>query len=103
MRSIYRSASTDSNMRYSYEERTVLFHEVAFENAIAKARKEAEDYIQDSEMITTDYFSAFEIYTDGFESGTEVFSLIRDSDMENNDYVNSFYDTGGERVGPTDG
>ena len=43
-----------------------------------------------------DYFNAFEIIADKIDSGAEVYSLIRDSNLEPEKYLDTFFETGNE-------
>ena len=83
----------------SYEERVTLWLAVGFDDAIAKAEREAREYGRErgGRSITTLPLSqAFRIYDD-LKEGAEVFSLLRDSDLAPNEYLGRFFATGRER------
>ena len=103
VRSIYRRSSpTDATQRYSYEERVVLFAATSLDDAIAQAELEATDYCCDSDTKSMNYFMAYELVEDKVVSGSEVFSLIRDSDLDADDYIDLHFDTGRERAQSSD-
>ena len=79
---------------HTFEERIVLFLAMDGDDAIAKAEREAETYDGDS----TGYFMSFELVDDSpFGSGHELFSLMRDSDLTTEQYLDRFHDSGTER------
>lgn len=94
---------SDQDKKYSYEERITAWNANSFEEAIDKAEKECKEYVASDDLIDEhlDLFQAFMLDTDiaNIKDGTEVFSLIRDSDLAPSDYINSFFDTGHERHG----
>ena len=96
VRSVYQHAINESELKFSYEERVILIRTDSFESAISLAESEAQDYIQDSKAIVLDYFNAFEIIADKIDSGAEVYSLIRDSNLEPEKYLDTFFETGNE-------
>lgn len=100
----------------SYEERVTLWRADSFDDAIKRAETEAAEHIKivgDGELL--DVFQAYLVTDDGHaiaeaataageqdgvilegQSGLEVFSLIRDSDLPPKEYVDRFFDTGTE-------
>jgi hypothetical protein len=91
----------------TFEERITLWQANSFEEAIAKAEAEADEFaaIVDGERV--DLAQAYLIdRVDGNETlgeGAEVFSLMRDSVLPSDAYVDRFFDTGDERQGTTSG
>ncbi|KAB2352187.1 hypothetical protein [Actinomadura rudentiformis] len=73
----------------SYEESITVWRADSFDEAIAKAEAG-----QDGTYL--EMAQAFFI-GDELGEGTEVFSLIRDSELEADDYLTRFFDTGRER------
>ena len=80
---------------FSYEERVTLWQADDFNTAIALAEEESQAY-------------EFGEYTGCAQAcwladepghGAEVFSLIRDSDLDAPAYLDRFFDTGAERQG----
>jgi hypothetical protein len=82
----------------SYEESITVWHAASFEDAIAKAEPAAREY---AELCDGEYLELAQAYFIGDDEqiteGTEVFSLIRNSDLEPDDYLTTFFDTGDER------
>jgi hypothetical protein len=107
----------------SYEERVTLWRADSFEDAIHRAETEAAEHVEilgDGEvldvfqtyLVTDDAGSAKASVAEGVtaagerdgvilegESGLEVFSLIRESDLSPKEYVDRFFDTGTEHQG----
>lgn len=86
----------------AYEERVTLWMAGTFDGAIALAESEATEY---AEMLGHTYCGLAQSYslpesTPGH--GSEVFSLFRESDLEPNEYLNQFFDTGAELQGTVD-
>jgi hypothetical protein len=83
--------------RGAYEERITLWRAATFDDAIAHAEREARDYASDLETAEyTGLAQAYHLY-DQPNDGAEVFSLVRDSQLPREDYLDTFFDTGSER------
>lgn len=81
----------------TYEERVTLWEADSLDDAIAKAESEARVY---AGRLTSEYLDIAQAYWIGPErpqAGSEVFSLMRDSTLDSDDYLDAFYDTGRER------
>lgn len=81
-----------------FEERVVLFHASNFDEAIAKAEAEANAYCSDVEIAV--YLGLIDVYylpEEAVGEGTEIYSLMRDSDLSDSEYVAHFHDGGYER------
>jgi hypothetical protein len=81
----------------TYEERVVLFDAADAEAAIALAEVEAAEYaaiFDDCEALSL--FQSYRL-ADVVGHRAEVFSLMRDSDLDPDDYLDQFFDTGAER------
>ena len=73
----------------------------SFDDAIAQAEVEARDYEQDG-ITYVEFAQAYRTFIEvpvGFEEGQEVFSLLRESELEVDEYLDTFFDTGRERQG----
>ena len=84
----------------AYEERIVIVRADSFDEAIAKAERYSKDY-EDETKVYTGYAMAFHILDEDGSSlgeGVEVFSLMRDSDLDPDEYLDRFHDTGRERA-----
>lgn len=88
---------TDSECLYRYEERITVWKAFSFDDAIEIAENEARKYESLTGAKYAGYSMTFHMYTDPAE-GKEVFSIIRDSDLETDEYLDQFYDTGNERT-----
>jgi hypothetical protein len=93
VRCIFRWASAEES---SYEERLTLWQADNLDAAIALAEGEATQYAQATDVEYLGLAQAYSLSgTPG--SGTEVYSLIRESDLSPDDYLDQFFDTGRER------
>lgn len=82
----------------SYEERVTIWKAESFESAIALAEEEAASYSTDVDAERIEIAQAYELFEPPAH-GAEVFSLLRDSGLAAEAYVNRFFDTGDERQG----
>ncbi len=83
------------NETHLYEERVIVLKASSFEQAISGAEKEALEYADaDSGIKYIGYVNVFKLFEDTIAEGTEVFSLIRKSNLNEKDYLNTFFDTG---------
>jgi hypothetical protein len=80
-----------------YEERLTLWRAEGFDQAIALAEAEALGYAAEQPGMTfAGLAQAYRLF-DEPGHGAEVFSLIRESGLEPQDYLTRFFDTGQER------
>lgn len=79
-----------------YEERITLWRAASAAQAIKLAGREARDYAIDNGFEHLDFAQAYALDGDRITQGTEVFSLLRDSELKPESYLDSFFDTGGE-------
>jgi hypothetical protein len=85
----------------TYEERITLWEADSLDDAIALAEVDAQAY---AERLNSEYLDMAQAYWIGAnrpEVGSELFSLMRDSDLDPDAYLDSFYDTGQERQQPS--
>jgi hypothetical protein len=81
-----------------YEENVTLWRAASFDAAIAKAEAEALAYAATCDGRYLDFAQAYFIGEDAsIGEGTEVFSLMRTSDLDQDAYVTRYFDTGRER------
>jgi hypothetical protein len=80
-----------------FEERIVLLRAADFEEALERAEAEALRYAAEVGGNYTGYVSVFEIAEEQLGDCAEVFSLMRDSDLAADDYIDHFFATGDER------
>jgi len=81
----------------TYEERITLWEADSLDDAIAMAEEDARNYAERLGSEYLDMAQAYWIGRDRPAAGTEIFSLLRDSDLCPDDYLDSFFDTGRER------
>jgi hypothetical protein len=69
----------------------------SFAEAIRKAEFEAADYAETNDLIYLGLAQGFWVFGDRISEGSEVFSLVRQSDLGVDEYLETFYDSGSER------
>lgn len=82
-----------------YEERITLWRAKSADAAIARAEAEALEYgasIEESPSTYTGLAQCYRLFNEPGD-GAEVFSLLRDSELEPESYLDRFFDTGSER------
>lgn len=80
-----------------YEERITLWRTNNFVSAVALAEVEAREYAEAVGGLTyLDFAQAYHLADEPIH-GSEVFSLIRESSLDVKEYLDTFFDTGGER------
>lgn len=86
-----------------YEERITMWSCNSFERAIELAEVEAQEYVASAGIDGyVGLAQAFLIGRDQPTSGSEIFSLLRESPLSPQEYVSKYFDTGGERHGGAD-
>src|ERR1700722_1940877 len=85
-----------ANQGFVYEERITLWCTDSFDNAITLAEKDASTYAAAHKV---EYLNLAQVcLLPGHPtSGAEVFSLVRDSELASDEYLDTFFDTGTER------
>ncbi len=86
---------TANQQHHTYEERITLWTAEDPDSAIALAERECEEYCKFHGFTPLNLYQCF-LVDESPEKHTEVFSLLRDSDLGNKAYVNSFFATGKE-------
>ena len=82
----------------AYEERITLWRAGSVDEAVAKARGEAEEYAEFAGLTyLTGFAQAYPLADGPARDGVEVFSLIRDSGLPPRPYLDRFFSTGQER------
>ena len=100
VRCVFRSAWTQTTEGVTpeeqlYEERITLWQATSLEEAIALAEAEALEYAGEMDEYL-EIAQAYQLY-DEPGHGVEVFSLMRTSRLEPDEYLDTFFDTGDER------
>jgi len=80
-----------------YEERISLWEAESLDMAIAMAEAEAAEYCGESDHQYTGLAQAYHISDERPGSGDEVFSLLRNSSLAPERYIDRFFDTRCER------
>jgi hypothetical protein len=81
----------------TYEERLTIWEAASLDQAIAMAEDDARAY---AKRLNSEYLQLAQAYWIGPKqpgAGSEVFSLMRDSDHDPDTYLDTFFDTGHER------
>ena len=92
VRTVYRDEEN------TFEERITVWRARTFEDAVALAEKEAEEYCA---VLSLNYLGFAQSHRpfledEPIEPGMEVFSLLRESDLDDDDYLDRFFDSGRE-------
>jgi Domain of unknown function (DUF4288) len=88
----------DGTPKMVFEERIVLFQTADFDDAIAKAEAEASEYCgMNNDTVYLGFVNVFHLFDEMVGHGIEVYSLMRESDLSEKDYLDHFYDNGKER------
>jgi hypothetical protein len=85
----------------TYEERVTVWKADVFEEAVLMAEAEAKDYAGEIGAQFLGFAQAY-VMPDEPGHGAEVFSLLRDSDLDPDEYLDTFFDTGAEREASLD-
>ena len=104
-KSVYRHHSvSDGSGQGTFEERVVLLRASNVEDAIARAETEAMAYCgADGGITYLNFVDVFHLIDDIVGDGTEIYSLVRESDLSDDGYLERFYDSGSERSRPVGG
>jgi len=85
----------------TYEERVTVWKADMFEEAVLLAESEAKEYAAEIGAEFLGFAQAY-VMPDEPGHGSEVFSLLRDSDLDPDEYLDTFFDTGAEREAALD-
>lgn len=80
-----------------YEERIVLFRADNGADAIRQAESEAAQYGDEAACEVLPMLQSFRLFDDVGPQG-EIFSLMRESELDPESYIDQFFDTGTERT-----
>ena len=82
-----------------YEERIVVLKANSLHEAIASGEAEAEAYAGDEGAVHyTGFISAFHLFVLELADGAEVYSLMRESSLDTDAFLDRYYDIGIERT-----
>ncbi|RYD73804.1 MAG: hypothetical protein EOP84_20975 [Verrucomicrobiaceae bacterium] len=87
--------------QFLYEERITVWNAESLDAAIDQAEKETGEYAAKEGFEAFDFFQGYWMFDEigKIPQGTEVFSLLRESDLPPQSYIDTFFDTGTEREG----
>ena len=83
-----------------YEERVTLWRGSCFEEAIERAERDAREYVDGLGGKYVGLAQAYHLADDHLEDGSEVFSMMRESELPPDAYITRFFDTGRENNAP---
>ena len=86
--------------RYLYEERITLWKANSIEEAHAKAEAEARRYAAEAACHFVDSTDSFLLEGESLDSGSEVYSIMRGSNFDPDQYQRTFCITDLERAKP---
>jgi hypothetical protein len=81
----------------TYEERITLWTADSDDEAIAMAEDEARGYAVANDVEYLNLCQCYAMYDEVAASGIEVFSLLRDSPLDPDEYLSHYFATGSER------
>ena len=91
------SPTKKKTLAHLYEERITLWQADGIDDAIEAAEREASVYAEQNSFTFIKLSQAFWMFSDLQGDGVELFSLLRESDLEPSAYLDHFHDTGLER------
>lgn len=101
-RCIFRDHSSSAPLA-CYEERVILLRAHDFDHALRRAEDEARAYAASLEGVEyLGFLDVYHLFEDSIGDGTEVFSLMRESELGPTAYISQFFDTGWERSRPVE-
>ena len=96
---IFRHNDRQTADGFMYEERIILLKAERADAAIARAEKEAQTYAADlSGCEFIEFVDVFHLFDETIGDGTEIYSLMRLSNLDKDKYLDTFYNTGSERT-----
>ena len=83
--------------RHLCEERITVWRAGSFEQAIQLAEREADKYARDADCEYLGFAQVCHLSNKQLRAGSEVFSLMRESNLTQPKYLDKHFDTGSER------
>jgi len=100
IRTIFRFDGVAASGDAIFEERVCVYKTSSLDEAFEKAKAEAHEYVDtlSSDEQPCVFLGLFQSYyiSEEVESGVEVFSLMRESELGDEEYLSHFFDTGRE-------
>ena len=97
VRCLFRWPSRSDSNEVSYEERITLWSARSADDAIAMAEAEAKAYAAANDVEFLNLCQSYAMPEEVAASGVEVFSLLRNSTLNPDDYLRNYFITGDER------
>jgi len=86
-----------NTLSHLYEERITVWLAADIDEAIDKAIAEVGGYSMKNNFSYTGLSQGYQMYSQVDLDGVEVFSLLRESDLPPEEYLDTFFSTGSER------
>ena len=96
-RCLFRWANRSGSNQMTYEERITLWAADSDDDAIAMAEDEAATYAAANDVEYLNLWQCYAMFDEVAASGIEVFSLLRESSLEPDEYLRRYFTTGSER------
>lgn len=96
-RTVIRFGGLAMKAKYVYEERITLWRAKTMDGAIRKSEAEAKRYAKESGGTYLKFIQAYWLYDEVDADGSEVFSLMRESNLPSKQYIDTHFDTGAEK------
>ena len=98
MRCLFRHKRSDVTHGHNlFEERVVIVQARSFDEAMEAAERDAADYSDPPAVEYLGFAQAYEMAAEPTLQPIEVFSLMRESALEPDPYIDTFFATGTER------
>lgn len=99
VRCVFGHPTDEGSEGTTYEERITLWRATSAAEAIARAEVEAQEYVTAVGDGSSAYLGLAQAYQldDDPDDRAEVFSLMRDSELEPQEYLETFFIAGSER------
>jgi len=94
---IFSSTRDDTDCEFTYEERITLWNASDADAAIQLAEKEAKEYAKKNSVSYSGFCTSYQLPLQPGE-GAEIYSIIRNSDLDPEQYLDEHYDTAEERA-----
>ena len=93
------NAPTGPSGKFVYEERIIVLRADDLDEAIRRVEEEAHEYSAGLEGVEfTGFVAAYDLGLDEIDDLSEVYSILRDSDLEAEAFLDRYYDDGSERT-----
>lgn len=94
---LFKRLSSNPETKFTYEERIILVQSINIDWALKKAEDEAKQY--EKEQTGCEYLNfidCYELYEDTIVDKSEVYSIMRKSNLDPDDFLSRYYSDGTE-------